>query len=248
MKFGMQTYVKVCCLYGMGGVQSYKEQCVWMCVCVCVWLGEAGGITLMKNKFQKASITSAQARAPAFAFQCEVQPPLFMMLYTSKPRPASLYLAHSHSLSLSPLIPIVTTSPGSICLYGGKRQRPVGWFGTSRLLMGVNKQEVQLRRSLNYQIVILNKHLRWLMGRVLLPQTTATDDDRCFLNFHFCFLYLRVCSVIVAAVISASTLRQMFPLWCTAFCLPVGLSAWKEAVLSWHTTCYAATNWISTLN
>lgn len=152
-------------------IRSNVFECV--SVCVCVWLGEAGGITLMKNKFQKASITSAQARAPAFAFQCEVQPPLFMMLYTSKPRPASLYLAHSHSLSLSPLIPIVTTSPGSICLYGGKRQRPVGWFGTSRLLMGVNKQEVQLRRSLNYQIVILNKHLRWLMGRVF----TAADNS-----------------------------------------------------------------------
>lgn len=103
MKFGMQTYVKVCFLYGMwgGGVQSclgYKEQ--WVCV-----IGGGGwGITLMKNKFQKASITSAQARAPAFAFQCEVQPPLFMTLYTSKPRPASLYLTHSDSLSL-PLSP-----------------------------------------------------------------------------------------------------------------------------------------------
>lgn len=89
-------------------------------VCVCVNEG-AGGITLMKNKFQKASITSAQARAPAFAFQCEVQPPLFMTLYTSKPRPASLYLAHPDSLS--PLIPIVTTSSGSpetVCAYRGK--------------------------------------------------------------------------------------------------------------------------------
>lgn len=45
---------------------------------------------LMKNKFQKASITFAQARASAFAFQCEGQPPLFMMLYTSKPQPSSL--------------------------------------------------------------------------------------------------------------------------------------------------------------
>lgn len=110
----------------------------------------------MKNKFQKASITSAQARAPAFAFQCEVQPPLFMMLYTSKPRPASLYLTPTRSLSL-PHIPIVTTSPGSmfpspcVCI-DGKRQRPVGWFGTSRHLMDDNMQEVQnqRRRSLNY--------------------------------------------------------------------------------------------------
>lgn len=72
--------------------------------------GDVGveGITLMKNKFQKASITPAQARAPAFAFQCEVQPPLFMTLYTSKPRPASLYLARPHSISS--LIPIVTSS------------------------------------------------------------------------------------------------------------------------------------------
>lgn len=62
----------------------------------------------MKNKFQKASITTAQACAPAFAFQCEVQPPLFMMFYTSKPQPASLYLTFS-----LPHIPIVTTNPGS---------------------------------------------------------------------------------------------------------------------------------------
>lgn len=145
MKFGMQTYVKVCFLYGMGGCRVALviiRSCV--CVYVCYWRGAGGGITLMKNKFQKASITSAQAQAPAFAFQCEVQPPLFMTLYTSKPRPASLYLAHS----LSPLIPIVTTSTGSpetlfVCTEG-KRRRPVGWFGTSRRLIGDNKQEVNL--------------------------------------------------------------------------------------------------------
>lgn len=66
-------------------------------VYVCVNWGGLG-IMPMKTKFQKASITSAQASAPAFAFQCEVQPPLFMMPYTSKPRPASVYL----TLSISP--------------------------------------------------------------------------------------------------------------------------------------------------
>lgn len=69
----------------------------WLYEAVGVWLG-GWGIALMKNKFQKASITSAQAQAPAFAFQCEVQPPLFMMLYTSKPQPTSL----SPTLSFSP--------------------------------------------------------------------------------------------------------------------------------------------------
>lgn len=68
----------------------------YMSVYVCEW--EGLGITLMKTKFQKASITSAQACALAFAFQCEVQPPLFMMPYTSKPWPASVYL----TLSISP--------------------------------------------------------------------------------------------------------------------------------------------------
>lgn len=97
MKFGMQKYVGVC-----------GTACV--CVCVCACDGGAWGIMLMKNKFQKASITSAHARAPSFAFQCEVQPPLFMMLYTSKPQPASLYLTRALS---PPHIPIVTTSPGS---------------------------------------------------------------------------------------------------------------------------------------
>lgn len=91
------------------------------------------------------------------------------------------------SLSLSPLIPIVTTSPGSICLYGGTRQRPVGWFGTSRLLMGVNKQEVQLRQSLNYQNVILNKHLRWLMGRVFTAADTGYRWRQLFSQLSFCF-------------------------------------------------------------
>lgn len=145
MKFGMQTYVKVCFCTGWGEfIRSH------VCVYVCDWRRERGGggwrgITLMKNKFQKASITSAQARAPAFAFQCEVQPPLFMMLYTSKPRPASLYLTHSCSLSLSPLIPIVTTSPGSpetlsvwrereeeSCLWDGSVPAGIWWVTTCK--------------------------------------------------------------------------------------------------------------------
>lgn len=74
---------------------------VYVVVNVCA-NGEALGIMLMKTKFQTASITSAQACALAFAFQCEVQPPLFMMPYTSKPWPASVYLTL--------YIPIVTTT------------------------------------------------------------------------------------------------------------------------------------------
>lgn len=145
----------------------------------------------MKNKFQKASITSAQARAPAFAFQCELQPPLFMMLYTSKPRPASLYL----TLALSPLIPIVTTSPGSIlpsacvCVQTEKRQRPAGWFWRQRLT-GDNIQEVQ--------------------QQTLTKPSLINATDRTLLLFRTFTLefYLRVGAAIVAAVTSASSPRQ----------------------------------------
>lgn len=120
----MLKYVSIwdVCMCVLGGcrVALVIRSSVCVCLCACDIEG-AGGITLMKNKFQKASITSAQARAPAFAFQCEVQPPLFMTLYTSKPQPASLYLSHPDSLS--PLIPIVTTSPGSPETVGVYREK-----------------------------------------------------------------------------------------------------------------------------
>lgn len=91
---------------------------------MCVWLG-GGGSCFMKNKFQKASITFAGAGAPAFAFQCAVQPPLFMTLYTSKPRPASL--------RLPPPPPPHSHSNHQLCLSVGERERdtlPVGCVAT----------------------------------------------------------------------------------------------------------------------
>lgn len=70
---------------------------MFMHLCMCVYELGCLGIMPMKTKFQKARITSAQASALAFAFQCEVQPPLFMMPYTSKPWSAFVYLTPSIS-------------------------------------------------------------------------------------------------------------------------------------------------------
>ncbi len=41
MKFGMQTYVKVCFLDGTGGFRDAlvikRTGCIYVCVCVCDW-------------------------------------------------------------------------------------------------------------------------------------------------------------------------------------------------------------------
>lgn len=61
-----------------------------MCLCMRV-NGEVWGSCLGKQNFKKPTLLVA--RALPFAFQCEVQPPLFMMPYTSKPWPASTSLS-----------------------------------------------------------------------------------------------------------------------------------------------------------
>lgn len=167
---------------------------------------------------------------------------------------ACFSLPYSLRLSLSPLIPIVTTSPGSptlpVCIEG-KRQRPVGWFGTSRHLMGDNMQEVQNQlRSLNYNSMILNfiyKQLWRLIGFQCCRQQLQMTKDVC--STFILVLYLQVCLVIVAAVISASIPRQNVPSLVRAFlssCLSLCLKG--SRVLSWHARCYTARNCISTLN
>lgn len=153
------------------------------------------GITLMKNKFQKASITSAHAWAPAFAFQCEVQPPLFMTLYTSKPWPASLSL--THSISLSPLIPIVTSSPGSpetVCVYGGAGE--IRARGTAQYQQaadgpqctGVQHQPKQapdpLSMSLWWKFIF--KHL-WKLFWADSRMTFRLQRHKTVYNFHLVF-------------------------------------------------------------
>lgn len=75
MKFRMQKCVSV----------FAEWESVFVRLCMCVYELECLGIMPMKTKFEKAHITCSQASALAFAFQCEVQPPLFMMPYTSKP-------------------------------------------------------------------------------------------------------------------------------------------------------------------
>lgn len=94
-----------------------------------------------------------------------------------------------------------------------RRQRPAGWFGTSRHLTGDNMQQVQnqLRRSLNYHNVILNfiyKQLwRLIVGRFNCGRQQLQMTTDVFSTFIL-VLYLQVCSVIVLAVISASVPRQ----------------------------------------
>lgn len=168
---------------------------------------------------------------------------------------ACLSLPHSLRLSLSPLIPIVTTSPGSptllVCIEG-KRWRPVGWFGTSRHLMGDNVQEVQNQLwSLNYHSMILNftyKHLWRLIGRFqCCRQQLQMTTDVC--STFILALYLQVCLAIVAPVISASIPRQNVPSLVRAFLSSCRFLCLKGSrVLSWHARCYTARNCISTLS
>lgn len=103
MKFEMQKYVEVCVLYGMGGVCACVRACVSVCAFACVikggW-GEAWGIMLMKNKFQKPVLPLLRPELQPLHFnvRCSLH---YLWCFTPQNRGLPLPLPHQLRVSLS---------------------------------------------------------------------------------------------------------------------------------------------------
>lgn len=105
MKFEMQKYVEVCVLYGMGYmcVRAHVCMCVSVCAFACVikggW-GEAWGIMLMKNKFQKPVLPLLRPELQPLHFnvRCSLH---YLWCFTPQNRGLPLPLPHQLRVSLS---------------------------------------------------------------------------------------------------------------------------------------------------